>query len=134
LKSSASLLTSPSPASEAARVASDASPGAITEASATTGASLLPHPTTIATTTHAQPALLYRTQDRMNAPSPMTERLTTLDRMGTVIASFAAIGLMLFPVAGTTFSGMFKDVGAGKDLPLLTKLATSAWFPLLLVL
>jgi hypothetical protein len=54
--------------------------------------------------------------------------------MGIVIASFAAIGLMLFPVAGATFSGMFKDVGAGKDLPLLTKLATSAWFPLLLVL
>jgi hypothetical protein len=54
--------------------------------------------------------------------------------MGIVIASFAAIGLMLFPVAGTTFSAMFEDGGAGKDLPFLTKLATSAWFPLLLVL
>ncbi len=64
----------------------------------------------------------------------MTDRLTTLDRMGIVIASSTAIGLMLFPVAGATFSGMFTDVGASKDLPLLTRLATSAWFPLLLVL
>src|SRR5258708_36746557 len=125
---------SPSPASGAARVASDASPGAITEASGTTGASLLPHPTTIAMTTHARAPLLYGTQDRMNAPSPMTDRLTTLARMGIVIASSAAIGLMLFPVAGATFSGMFRDPVARKALPLLPSLATSAWYPLLRVL
>ncbi len=60
------------------------------------------------------------------------ERFTILDWLGTVAAGFSVVGLLLFPIAGWSFAGMFEDMGSRASLPLLTRLATSAWFPLAL--
>lgn len=70
----------------------------------------------------------------MQATNPLSERFTVLDWIGVVLAAFSAVGLLLFPVAGRTFAGMYKDFGSSGDLPGLTRLATSAWFPPLLAL
>ena len=43
-------------------------------------------------------------------------------------------GCLNFPIAGRSFAGMFEDMGSRATLPLLTRLATSAWFPLVLAL
>src|SRR5262245_55399988 len=59
---------------------------------------------------------------------------TTLDWIGTVVAGFGALGLALFPIAGRTFGSMFRDLGSASQLPALTSLAISWWFPLILAL
>ena len=68
----------------------------------------------------------------MYAPVTASERFSTLDWIGAVFASFSAFGLLMFPLAGRTFAGMFNDLGSRETLPLLTKLATSMWFPVVL--
>ena len=62
------------------------------------------------------------------------ERFTVLDRLAVVMAGFNLLGLLLFPIAGRSFAGMFEDLGSRANLPLLTRLATSTWFPLALAL
>jgi hypothetical protein len=66
---------------------------------------------------------------------PTAERagvFTALDWLGMMHAGFSALGLLLFPVAGRSFGSMFRDLGSGEQLPALTKLAISGWFPILL--
>ncbi len=65
----------------------------------------------------------------MNSPSPVRERFTTLDWIGVVIAAINALGLVLFPIAGRAFAGMYEDFGPSGQLSVLTRLATSVWFP-----
>jgi hypothetical protein len=36
---------------------------------------------------------------------------------------------MMFPLAGRTFERMFEDFGSVSNLPLLTRLSVSVWFP-----
>lgn len=62
------------------------------------------------------------------------ESFTTFDWVGVILTGFATLGLLLFPFVGRTFSVMFEDLSDKGALPLLTRLATSAWFPLLLAL
>jgi hypothetical protein len=59
------------------------------------------------------------------------ERLQSLDIAGIVTSALGAIGLFLFPLASAPFAAMFKDLG-GAELPVLTRVALTAWFPLLL--
>ena len=68
----------------------------------------------------------------MNAHAEAAQRFTVLDWLGTVVAGFSAVGLLLFPVAGRSFGSMFRDLGSGSHLPTLTTLAISGWFPMLL--
>ena len=65
----------------------------------------------------------------MNATARPSQRFTTLDWIGTVVASFNAVGLLSLPVTGRSFASMFHDFGTGDHLPALTKLAISWWFP-----
>jgi hypothetical protein len=48
---------------------------------------------------------------------------------GIVLSTLGAIGLFLFPLASGPFAAMFKDMGDA-ELPLLTRVALSAWFPI----
>jgi hypothetical protein len=57
------------------------------------------------------------------------EPLTTLDSIGAALAGFTSLGLLAFPIAGRSFATMFEDFGSRVQLPLLTRLATSIWFP-----
>ena len=54
---------------------------------------------------------------------------TALDWIGAALAGAVALALGLFPIVGRAFGGMFEDLGARAALPLLTRLATSGWFP-----
>ena len=60
---------------------------------------------------------------------PTPERFSTLDRMGTVAALFAALALLSFPIFGHNFATMFQDFGSPEHLPTLTRLAVTWWFP-----
>lgn len=62
------------------------------------------------------------------------QAFTVLDWLGTVVAGFSALALAMFPITGRSFAGMFNDLGSRAELPLLTRLATTTWFPLLLVI
>ena len=57
------------------------------------------------------------------------ERLQSLDVAGIVTAGLGAVGLFLFPLASGPFAAVFKDLG-NADLPALTRIALSTWFPL----
>ncbi len=63
---------------------------------------------------------------------PRRESFTTLDWVGTIVAAFAGVGLLLFPLAGRSYAAMYRDFGSHEQLPALTKLATSGWFPTVL--
>ena len=65
---------------------------------------------------------------------PAREPFTVLDWVGTVAAGFSFVSLLTFPIAGRAFASMFESVGTPASMPLLTQLATSIWFPLLLAL
>jgi hypothetical protein len=54
---------------------------------------------------------------------------TVLDWIAALVAVCGILGLLVFPLAGRTYAGMFEDFGAGASLPLLTRLAISVWFP-----
>ena len=58
---------------------------------------------------------------------------TTLDWIGTLIAATTALGLLVFPIAAQSFATMFREFGS-RDLPALTRLALSWWFPVVLAL
>lgn len=60
------------------------------------------------------------------------EPFTALDWIGVVAAGFSCVSLLAFPIAGRAFAQMFEDVGSRASMPLLTQLATSFWFPLVL--
>jgi hypothetical protein len=60
---------------------------------------------------------------------PTEERLQSLDVAGLVLSTFGAIGLFLFPLASAPFGAMFKDLG-NAELPLLTRVALTTWFPI----
>lgn len=59
---------------------------------------------------------------------------TTLDWIGTIVAGCAVAALAAFPYEGRSFDAMFRDFGAREQLPLLTRLALTPWFPELLSL
>jgi hypothetical protein len=65
-------------------------------------------------------------------PRPLAEPFTSLDWIGVVVAAFSALVLAMFPLAGEAFAVMLKDFGSADDLPVLTRLATSTWFPMAL--
>src|ERR1019366_7574665 len=57
---------------------------------------------------------------------------TVLDWIGTIVTGFAALPLLLFPFKSRSLLGIYKDLGSLDDLPILTRLVTSHWFPVLL--
>jgi len=59
------------------------------------------------------------------------EGFTVLDWIGTMITGFGGVLLLSFPLLGEGFADVFRDMGTA-HLSLLTKLATSIWFPILL--
>jgi MFS family permease len=65
----------------------------------------------------------------MSIDAKLAPGFTVGDWIGTVIAGFAATGLLLFPVVGRSFASMFRDFGDANELPALTRLAISGWFP-----
>src|SRR6266496_1059749 len=67
----------------------------------------------------------------MATDAEVQQRFTTLDWIGAVVAGFASLGLLFFPVAGRAFSSMYRDFGAA-PLPSLTRLSLSSWFPVTL--
>jgi hypothetical protein len=60
------------------------------------------------------------------------QQFTVLDWIGTVVAGSTGLGLLLFPFASRTFASMFRDFGPAANLPALTRLVISGWFPMLL--
>jgi hypothetical protein len=56
------------------------------------------------------------------------QEFTVLDWIGTIVAGMAALSLLTFPVAGQSFATMFREFGS-RNLPALTQLAISIWFP-----
>jgi hypothetical protein len=60
------------------------------------------------------------------------ETFGVLDGLGAALAALGALALATFPTAGGNFAAMFEDFGSLSELPLLTRLATTTWFPLLL--
>lgn len=54
--------------------------------------------------------------------------LTALDWIAALVAGTNLVALLAFPVIGRSFGAIFQDLG-GANLPLLTRLATSFWFP-----
>ena len=61
----------------------------------------------------------------------MTEaRFATFDWIAAIAAALEASALFVFPLVGRSFAAIFRDFGG--ELPSLTKLAISLWFPLLL--
>ncbi len=68
-----------------------------------------------------------------NTPSrALEEEFTVLDWIGAIVAGSFSLALLLFPIAGQTFSSMFRDFGSSDQLPLLTQAAVSSWFPIAL--
>lgn len=59
------------------------------------------------------------------------EALTVLDWIGIFLTGLVAAGLLSFPVVGLRYQAMYADFGS-QTLPLLTRVAVSLWFPLLL--
>jgi hypothetical protein len=55
---------------------------------------------------------------------------TVLDWLGTVVTAFVVVALLLFPLVGHAFGATYRDLGSD-ELPMLTKLAISVWFPVL---
>jgi hypothetical protein len=51
---------------------------------------------------------------------------TVLDWLGTAAAVLALLALLLYPLTGSTFADMFRDLGG--PLPAATRLALSPWF------
>jgi hypothetical protein len=66
--------------------------------------------------------------------SPNCEPFTVFDWLGTIVAGFTIVGLLLFPLVGRTFHGMFEHFGSQANLPLLPRLSTLWWFPLVFAL
>ena len=60
------------------------------------------------------------------------ERFASFDWALALGAGAGAVGLFAFPILGSAFAGMFRDLGSEAQLPLLTRLAVSLWFPPLL--
>jgi hypothetical protein len=60
------------------------------------------------------------------------ERPTPLDRFGFLLGGLGVVGLATFPIVGRRYAAMFSDFGG--QLPTLTLLAISWWFPVLLAL
>lgn len=70
----------------------------------------------------------------MHPQDTAPEGFTVLDWIGAVLSAFGVLGLLVFPIAGRTFARMYDDVSGSSDLPIVTRLATSVWFPLLLAI
>jgi hypothetical protein len=62
---------------------------------------------------------------------PPTRAFTILDRIGIAVVGFTILALAVFPIAERHFAILFDDFGG--ELPLLTRLTTTTWFPLVLL-
>jgi hypothetical protein len=68
----------------------------------------------------------------MSQGEPSNE-FTVLDWIGTLVALASVVALLGFPFIAKSFRAMFLDFGNSLDsLPLLTRLALTPWFPLVL--
>jgi hypothetical protein len=64
----------------------------------------------------------------MSGEGAHTEPFTALDWIGVVLAVLAALALVVAPwTVGAAFAAMFRDFGV--VLPVITRLALGAWFP-----
>jgi hypothetical protein len=61
-------------------------------------------------------------------PQLTDSRSATLDWIAAIAAALEAAALFVFPLVGRSFAVVFRDLGG--ELPLLTRLAISPWFPL----
>ncbi len=65
----------------------------------------------------------------MTSSPPSQSAFTVLDWIGWILTGVCVMGLALFPIVGQNFSRMFDDFASRSNLPLLTELAVSYWFP-----
>jgi hypothetical protein len=63
-------------------------------------------------------------------PDRQAGSFTVLDWIGALFAGKAVIGLLAFWfVAGRSFESTFRDLGSAEQLPMLTRIVISSWFP-----